>query len=150
MTFEALAQDGARLGLPPASVEKIEAVREAGLASLSILHEAGVPMAYGTDLLGETHARQNEEFALRARALPAIDILRAATTIAARLLRMEGQIGTLAPGAHADLIVVDGKPGRRRHPPRPARPRHPPGDEWRGDPPVEPGLTPLASGDRRR
>ncbi|WP_093630980.1 amidohydrolase family protein [Streptomyces sp. 3213.3] len=41
---------------------------------------------------------------------PPADILRAATTTAARLLRMEGEIGTLAVGAHADLLVVDGEP----------------------------------------
>ena len=41
---------------------------------------------------------------------PPADILRAATTTVARLLRMEGEIGTLAVGAHADLLVVDGDP----------------------------------------
>jgi imidazolonepropionase-like amidohydrolase len=29
---------------------------------------------------------------------------------AAKLLRMEGRIGVVAPGAHADLIVVEGDP----------------------------------------
>ena len=33
-----------------------------------------------------------------------------ATHVAARLLRMEGQIGAVTPGAFADLIVVDGDP----------------------------------------
>ena len=33
-----------------------------------------------------------------------------ATHIAARLLKLEGKIGTVAPGAHADLIVIDGDP----------------------------------------
>ncbi len=110
VTYEALAQDGPRFGFPPGSIAKIDSVRAAGMDSLSILQDAGVVMAYGTDLLGETHVRQNEEFAIRARVLPSRDILAAATTIAARLLRMEGQIGTLAPGAHADLLVVDGNP----------------------------------------
>ncbi|AQW49988.1 amidohydrolase family protein [Streptomyces violaceusniger] len=35
---------------------------------------------------------------------------RSATTTAAALLRMTGQIGTVAPGAYADLLVVDGNP----------------------------------------
>ncbi len=35
VTYEALAQDGPRLGLPPASVAKIESVRKSGLESLS-------------------------------------------------------------------------------------------------------------------
>ena len=78
--------------------------------SLAILRDAGVAMAYGTDLLGETHVRQNEEFAIRARVLPSREVLAGATTVAARLLGMEGRLGTVAPGAHADLLVVDGNP----------------------------------------
>ena len=36
--------------------------------------------------------------------------LRAATCVAAELLRVEGQFETLAAGAHADVIVLDGDP----------------------------------------
>ena len=35
---------------------------------------------------------------------------RSATTIGARLCQMEGKIGVIAEGAHADLVVVDGNP----------------------------------------
>lgn len=110
VTYEALAQDGAALGLPAASIAKIENVRRSGLESLSILHDAGVTMAYGTDLLGPTHVRQNEEFAIRARVLPARELLASATTTGARLVGMEGRLGTLAAGAIADLLVVEGNP----------------------------------------
>ncbi|MFB7998630.1 amidohydrolase family protein [Streptomyces sp. NPDC056002] len=41
---------------------------------------------------------------------PAAGLIRSATTTAARLLREEGRIGTLAVGAHADLFVLDGNP----------------------------------------
>ncbi|HZZ37759.1 MAG TPA: amidohydrolase family protein [Acidobacteriaceae bacterium] len=110
VTYEALAQDGPSLGLPPASVAKIESVRQSGLESLAILQEAGVTMAFGTDLLGPTHVRQNEEFAIRARVLSAQEILASATIVGAKLLGVEGRLGILAPGAVADLIVVDGDP----------------------------------------
>jgi imidazolonepropionase-like amidohydrolase len=110
VTYEALAQDGPALGLPPASVAKIENVRQSGLESLSILRDAGVTIAFGTDLLGPTHVRQNEEFAIRGRVLPAQEILASATIVGAKLLGMEGLLGVLAPGAVADLIVVDGDP----------------------------------------
>jgi len=69
-------------------------------------------MAYGTDLLGEMHRHQSGEFALRARALPALDVLRSATTVAARLCGLEGRAGVIEAGAWADLIVVDGDPLR--------------------------------------
>ena len=110
VTYEALAEDGPRFGFPPGSIAKIDSVRTAGMESLSVLRDAGVTMAYGTDLLGETQVRQSEEFAIRARVLPSREILESATTIAAKLLGMAGRLGTVAPGALADLLVVDGDP----------------------------------------
>jgi imidazolonepropionase-like amidohydrolase len=110
VTYDALAEDGPSFGFPPASIAKIETVRRSGLASLSILRDAGVPMAYGTDLLGPTHVRQSQEFAIRARVLPAREILASATTIGAKLVGMEGRLGVIAPGAIADLLAVDGNP----------------------------------------
>jgi imidazolonepropionase-like amidohydrolase len=110
VTYEALAEEGAALGLPPDSVAKIGDVREAGLRSLEIFQRAGVRMAYGTDLLGEMHRHQSSELAIRARVLPAFEVIRSATTTAAEVLRMEGRLGVIAPGALADLLVVDGNP----------------------------------------
>lgn len=110
VTYEALAQDGARLGLPPASVAKIAQVREAGLRSLELFQRAGVRMALGTDLLGESHSRQSDELALRAQVLPVADVLASATVVGAELLGMAGKLGQLIPGALADLLVVDGNP----------------------------------------
>ncbi len=110
VTYDALANEGASLGLPPESVAKIENVRGAGLRSLEIFRQAGVKMAFGTDLLGEMHRHQSTEFAIRAQVLPAHEIIASATTIAAEVLRMEGKLGVVAPGALADLLVVDGNP----------------------------------------
>ncbi len=110
VTYEFLAKEGASLGLPAASVAKIEDVRSAGIAALGILHEAGVMMAYGSDLLGEMQRHQSEEFVIRGRHLPAIEVIRSATTYAAKVVRQEGKLGVVAAGAHADLIVVEGNP----------------------------------------
>lgn len=110
VTYEALANEGASLGLPPESVAKIENVRGAGLESLDIFKRAGTKVAFGTDLLGEMHRHQSGEFAIRARVLPAHEIVASATSVAADLLNMTGKLGTVAPGAFADLLVVDGDP----------------------------------------
>ena len=40
----------------------------------------------------------------------AADIIRSATTIGARVLRMEDRLGCLKAGAFADLLVIDGNP----------------------------------------
>ncbi len=110
VTYQALKDEGASLGLPPASVAKIDTVRLRGLESLEKMRRAGLTMAFGTDLLGEMHRHQSEEFVIRGRVLPAIEVIRSTTMHAAKLLRMEGKIGVVAPGAYADLIVVDGDP----------------------------------------
>jgi len=109
-TYEALATEGAALGFPAESVAKIVSVRADGLRSLEIFARAGVRMAFGSDLLGETQRLQGDEFALRARVLGAAEAIRAATTHAAFVLRMEGRLGTVAAGALADLLLVDGNP----------------------------------------
>lgn len=110
VTYEALNNEGASYGLPASSVAKIDDVRLRGLESLGILSEAGVTMAYGTDLLGAMHRHQSEEFVIRGRILPAIEVIRSATVNAAELIGMPGKIGVIKPDAYADFIVVDGDP----------------------------------------
>ena len=110
VTYDKLVSDGPKLGFPPDSVAKVDVVRSAGMNSLAIMTKAGLAMAYGSDLLGDMHKYQSEEFVIRGRALPAHEVIASATHVAAKLLKLEGKIGTIAPGAHADLIVVDGDP----------------------------------------
>ncbi|HET7717268.1 MAG TPA: amidohydrolase family protein [Bauldia sp.] len=110
VAYESLALEGAALGLPPESAAKIETVRKGGMESLAIMREAGLPMAFGSDLLGGLMKFHSMEFEILSRALPASEIIASATTVGAKLCRMEGKIGTIAPGAFADLIVVDGDP----------------------------------------
>jgi imidazolonepropionase-like amidohydrolase len=110
ITYDVLAKSGAQFGLLPESVAKIADVREAGLARLEKMHAAGVVMGYGSDLLGGMQTEQSGEFPLRGRYIPADAVIRSATVDAAKVLRMEGKIGTIAPGAFADIIAVDGNP----------------------------------------
>jgi imidazolonepropionase-like amidohydrolase len=42
--------------------------------------------------------------------LPHAEILASATNLAAKLIRQQGRLGVVAPGALADMIVVDGDP----------------------------------------
>lgn len=110
ITYDLLARKGAEFGLPPESVAKVSGVREAGLERLGKMHEAGVLMGYGSDLLGGMQTEQSGEFPLRGRYIPSDAVIRSATVDAAKVLRMEGQIGTIAPGAFADVVAVDGNP----------------------------------------
>ncbi|MFB9224801.1 metal-dependent hydrolase family protein [Paracoccus cavernae] len=110
VAYEGLALEGANFGLNPDSAAKIDTVRVAGLESLKIMRDAGLPMAFGSDLLGQLHKYQSMEFSLRTRVLSNQEVLLSATRISARLCGMEDEIGTLAPGAYADLLIVDGNP----------------------------------------
>jgi imidazolonepropionase-like amidohydrolase len=110
VTYAALGDEGARLGWSESMLAKLERVRHRGVESIALARAEGVPVVFGTDLLGHMHGRQNEEFALRLPVQAPAEILQGATAVAARLLRAEGQVGTLAAGALADVLVVDGDP----------------------------------------
>ncbi len=106
----ALLEDGASLGLPAANVEKLKSVAGGVLEGLRIMRQTGLKVGFGTDLLGPQQDRQGTEFGLRAQVFSPIEILRQVTSVNAELLQMGGQIGVVAPGAIADLIVVDDDP----------------------------------------
>ncbi|MGN6579910.1 MAG: amidohydrolase family protein [Bordetella sp.] len=110
ITYEGLANDGERYGLPKDSVKKIATVRTHGLAALQILDEAGVKMGFGSDLLGETHYMQADELLLRSRVLGNGKVIQQATLIGAEILNHEGLLGEVCEGAYADLLLIDGNP----------------------------------------
>jgi imidazolonepropionase-like amidohydrolase len=110
VTYWALKEEGREFGLPESSWRKVDEVLGAGLAALERAARGGVRLVYGTDLLGGMHRHQKHEFRLRAEVQQPLDIIRSATSVAAELVNMPGEIGTLRPGAHADLLVLDGDP----------------------------------------
>ena len=110
VTYQTLAER-ARAGLLPADIEaKLGHVIDGALGALELAHKADLPIVYGTDLFAGTHDQQLREFIIRSAIQPPADLIRAATTTAARLLRREGELGVVAPGALADLLVIDGNP----------------------------------------
>lgn len=111
-TYAALAAEGQRLGWSPAMLEKLAMVQSRGIEAVRIARAEGVPVVFGTDLLGHMHGQQSGEFLLRLGAVTPVEALQSATITAARLMRLEGQVGELVPGAFADLLLVDGDPTR--------------------------------------
>jgi imidazolonepropionase-like amidohydrolase len=110
VTYFEMKKRAADFGMNAEMLAKNDRVIDGALRSLEICKRHKVPVAYGTDLLGQLQDEQSQEFSLRARVLSPIEIIRQATTIGAQVLRMEGKLGCLKPGAFADLIVVDGNP----------------------------------------
>ncbi len=112
VAYDALKRRGPDYGLSSYSLAKNEVVLHAGLRSLEIARAAGVKIGFGSDLLGQLQSDHCTEFMLRREAMSAPDIIRSATLVNAEIVRQEGKIGELVPGAHADLLVVDGDPYR--------------------------------------
>ena len=106
----ALAEHGRQLGFPPQSQEKMDFAFKSALTGLESMRRANVKVCYGTDLLGSTYTQQCREFTLRSEVFTPLELLRQATSVPAEMMMMEGQIGCIAPGAHADLLVVEGDP----------------------------------------
>ena len=106
----------------------IEAMLEAGTALVATLYvldwileqgtnagimkayRAGVPIAFGTDQIFPHEESPREFVSLVRIGIDPIDAIRAATTVAAELLDLEDQIGTIEPGKLADIIAVPGNP----------------------------------------
>jgi imidazolonepropionase-like amidohydrolase len=110
VVIDAIREHGAAFGLSKSSLDKVEEVARFASSSLDKLWQAGARLGFGTDLMGRVMDQQSHEFTLRRDIMPALDILRSATSINAELLQMKGQLGTIAPGALADIIVIDGNP----------------------------------------
>lgn len=70
------------------------------------LHEMGVTIVAGTD--GSSYNLELETY--QRAGIPAVDVLRIASIVPARVMGMEKDYGSIAVGKIADLVIVSGKP----------------------------------------
>ncbi len=98
------------LSLPLTNFKRIQGVWEPMLKSMEILKRAGVKIGLGSDVCGQLSNQQCREFTLRAEIFSSYDILVSATSRAAEIMRETGNLGVIAAGTHADIIVVDQNP----------------------------------------
>jgi imidazolonepropionase-like amidohydrolase len=110
VVYWAMHREGRELGIPEVFRGKLVTVHEAAMRGLEIAHRVGVRMVLGTDLFGAMHRHQALELSLRAEVQQPIEVIRQATVHAAALFGMTGEIGTIVPGARADLLAVNGDP----------------------------------------
>lgn len=73
------------------------------------LYDHGIPMVAGTD--GSSYIGELEQY--ESAGVPAPAVLQMATLHSARVMGLDGEMGSIAVGKVADLLVVDGKPHER-------------------------------------
>jgi imidazolonepropionase-like amidohydrolase len=80
-------------------------------ASFKAALDAGVTILSGSDIGVFTHGDNARELELMVSyGMPIVDALKSATSTAARVLRMDHQIGQVKAGLYADLVAWDGDP----------------------------------------
>ncbi len=111
--LDVVALAEANLGLlPDYAIGKARSVIADHQASFRRAVAAGVKVAMGTDTGVGPHGGNARELGLMVRhsAMTPLDAIVASTRSAAELLRLDGELGTLAVGKLADLLVVEGDP----------------------------------------
>jgi imidazolonepropionase-like amidohydrolase len=82
------------------------------LKMLKTFYDAGIPIVAGTDSLAGFSLHR--ELVLYVDAgIPAPKVLQLATLGAARVMKRDQELGSVAPGKLADVILVDGDPARQ-------------------------------------
>jgi imidazolonepropionase-like amidohydrolase len=97
--------------LPPPLLAKAKEVIPAARKNIARAFAAGVKVALGTDAAVYPHGLNGREFAVMVKlGLTPLQSIQAGTVNAADLLGWSGRVGTLEPGAWADIVAVDGDP----------------------------------------
>ncbi|MFB4318292.1 amidohydrolase family protein [Actinomadura sp. 21ATH] len=108
-TYDAMDRRGDEVGLPAVGRAKNQEVLDAGRHAVELAHRAGVPVGFGTDLMGDLEDDQLLGLRLQTEAAGALACLRSATSVNASLLD-RADLGRVEIGARADLLVVNGDP----------------------------------------
>lgn len=113
-TFVSLAQrveTASETQLSPTIVNNLTHTISLGHQVYGWAKKYSVPIAFGTDLWGPVAQKsQIREFEMRINLDSPANIIRSATTTNAELLMQKGKLGTIAPGAYADLLIIEGDP----------------------------------------
>jgi len=100
-----------RTHLPAPLLAKAREVIPAARTNIAHAFASGVKVAFGTDAAVYPHGLNAHEFAVMVKlGLTPLQAIQAATLNAADLMGWSGKVGTLDPGAWADLIAIDGDP----------------------------------------
>jgi hypothetical protein len=111
----AQVQRGAYNGGLPVTADNDQLYKDSYAAMLRMtkrMYDAGIPILAGTDATAGLMLHRELELEVAA-GIPASKALQNATFNAARLLKQDKEVGSIAAGKRADLVLVDGNPGER-------------------------------------
>jgi imidazolonepropionase-like amidohydrolase len=104
-------ENAERNHVPDFLLVKAKAVMPAARKNIAHAFASGVKVAFGTDAAVYPHGLNAHEFAVMVKlGLTPLQAIQAATINAADLLGWPGKVGSLDPGARADIVAVDGDP----------------------------------------
>ena len=112
-TFINQAPEPVKAMLPPEVIQKWETVSEQMIESHRIAYENGVMFALGTDapVAGEhCHTPRELQLLMNNLGISAEEVLKIATINSAKAMRMEDQLGSIATGKKADLVITGVNP----------------------------------------
>jgi len=108
----AQVQRGAYTGGLPVTAENDQLYQDSYQAMLRMtkrMYDAGIPILAGTDATAGIMLHRELELEIEA-GIPPAKALQIATFNAARLLKQEKDLGSIAPGKRADFVLVEGNP----------------------------------------
>jgi len=104
-----IAKEGREAGLPEEVMRKNDETTDAQRAGFRKALAAGVKIAYGTDASVYPNGQNARQLPYMVRfGMSPMQAIQSATIVAARLLKWEDRVGSLATGKYADIIAVDG------------------------------------------
>jgi imidazolonepropionase-like amidohydrolase len=111
LTDEWILEHGKEMGLPDRIIAKERELRVHQNERWGSAIKAGVKFAFGTDAGVYPHGLNAKQFAyLRQLPLSPMQMIQMATVNAADLMGWSDKVGSLVPGAFADVIAVQGDP----------------------------------------
>ena len=110
-TYDAMDRRGADIGMAPVSRAKNREVLTAGRTAVELARAAGVPIGFGTDLMGVLEDEQLNGLRLHVEIEGPAQTLRSATSVNADLLGRP-DLGRVRPDCLADLLIIHGNPFR--------------------------------------
>ncbi|MDQ6781637.1 MAG: amidohydrolase family protein [Candidatus Eremiobacteraeota bacterium] len=105
-----MSRDWRQMGLTETIAARVAGCEASMTDAVRIAESARVLMGSGSDLLGRRQNRRGLELTLKARILSPMRAIQCATANNAKIMRLDGRLGSIAPGKLADIIAINGDP----------------------------------------